>query len=362
MEPTRFDDLDGWAPADLLPAWRVFRRGALDALARPEPLRPALPPDAALLEVFRFAAGAPEDLNPDEARAFFERHFTPMRIPSDSGGGLLTGYYEPIVDGSPVRTARFTAPILSRPADLVSFPPQERPAAVPKGFSAARRLPGGQLVPYDDRAALERYAVSSAAQPVVWLRDWTEVFVIHVQGSARVRLVDGPEIRLVYAGRNGHPYTSIGRILIEAGEIAEPAMSLDALKTWIRAHGQNEGEPGRVLMQRNQSYIFFRAETVGDSGRGPTGGAGRPLAALTSIAVDRSIWSYGLPFWIATPASVPGFGPEPLARLFVAEDTGSAILGPARADLFLGSGNEAGCQAGLVRHRADFTVLWPGQA
>ena len=165
-------------------------------------------------------------------------------------------------------------------------------------------------------------------------------------------------LRLTYAGRNGHPYTSIGRLLAERGEVAPGAMSLDWLKGWLRAHGQNPGEAGRALMARNASYIFFSAGPLTGQD-GPTGGAGVPLTTLRSIAVDRSRWSYGLPFWIDAVLPWRGTNPSRLRRLMIAQDTGSAIVGPARADLFFGSGPEAGHRAGDIRHRGRFVVLQP---
>jgi membrane-bound lytic murein transglycosylase A len=249
--------------------------------------------------------------------------------------GFLTGYYEPLVDGSLTRTREFTAPVLGRPDNLNALP----------------RCP--------DRAAIEAGAFERHSAPLVWVRDLVEVFLIQVQGSARVRLADGSRRRLAYAGRNGHPYTSIGRILIETGEIAEADMSLAALKQWIRAHGQNPGDGGALLMHRNKSYVFFSHHEECEPACGPIGGQGISLTALRSIAVDRAIWSYGLPFWIAADLPWRGSPPSPFRRLMIAQDTGSAITGPARADIFFGSGDDAGARAGDIRHAGDVVVLLP---
>ena len=183
--------------------------------------------------------------------------------------------------------------------------------------------------------------------------------MIHVQGSARVVLDDGSEVRLTYAGRNGSPYTSIGRLLVERGEVPLSEMSLARLKAWVRAAGQKPGQPGRSLMQENQSFIFFDMAPVTDPREGPTGGEGLPLTPLQSIAVDRTIWPYGLPFWIEGTLPWRSEQPERFGRLMIAQDTGSAILGPARADLYFGTGSEAGNRAGGIRHQADFFVLLP---
>lgn len=355
-----FRDVQGWLETDWTKIWPVFRRSAMAFQAGIPVLRSCVRANPALAAVLRAAAELPEEIDGSSVRGFLERHFRPRFVePGGGADGLLTGYYEPVVDGSLVRSPMFAAPILPRPDDLVTIAHGEADPRLPRGYSAGRRAPDGSLAVYPDRAALEDVAVRPGSKAIMWIRDWTEVFLIHVQGSARVRFPNGSQRRLVYAGRNGHPYTSIGRRLIEAGEIAQEAMSLDTLKGWLRLHGQSAGQAGRNLMQQNRSYIFFRSEPVDATMAGPIGGAGLPLTPLRSIAVDRSIWPYGLPFWIETREPVPGFGPRALQRLFVAQDTGSAILGPARADLFLGSGNAAGAYAGAVRHAARFTALVP---
>ncbi len=183
--------------------------------------------------------------------------------------GFLTGYYEPTVAGSLTSSPRFQEPILARPPDLVSFAPGEGPPGFDPALAGALRLADGTLAPYPDRAAIE----DAPREPIVWLEDAVEVFLIQVQGSARVMLPDGRAMRLVYDGRNGQPYTSIGRKLIEAGEIAEAEMSLARLKAWVRAYGLRPGQQGRELMRLNRSYIFFRLEEVRDASEGPTGGA-----------------------------------------------------------------------------------------
>ncbi len=293
------------------------------------------PADAALTAVF--AAATREKITDlAAARRFFTTHFTPHKIvPKDAARGFVTGYYEPVVAGSRVETAEFTTPLLARPDDLES-----------------RR-------PYPKRAAIEAGAIAAHTRPLVFVADPVEAFLIHVQGSARIRLPDGDEIRLVYAGRNGQPYTSIGRVLIESGAIAPEAMSLAAPKAWVRGNGQKAGEPGRVLLQRNKSYIFFELRSDFAPSAGPIGGAGLPLSPLRSIAVDRALWSYGLPFWLSGKFSWQSDEPSPFRRLMIAQDTGAAIVGPARADIFFGSGASAGERAGKIRHACDFVVLLP---
>jgi membrane-bound lytic murein transglycosylase A len=334
LSPSRFAGLPGFSDDDHAETFAVFQRSCAAITEGLPPLRQAIPPSPALRAICRRAlAIAPQ--TPTEARRFFEANFRPFRVEaqhSAAPAGFFTGYYEPIVDGSLRRTRAFTAPILSPPG------------------------PGAGALP--DRAAIESGALGSHVRPIVWLRDPVEVFLIQVQGSARVRLPDGRALRLVYAGRNGWPYTSIGRILIESGAIAASGMSLAALKQWIRAHGQEQGEEGAALMRRNQSYVFFATAPDLEPSAGPRGGAGLSLSPLRSLAVDRRLYPYGTPIWI--DAELPCAPTQTrFRRLMIAQDTGSAIVGAARADIFFGSGDEAGARAGDVRHAGEFVVFLP---
>ena len=347
-----FDDLNGFREDDHLDAFRCFRRSALPLVDGETGPRAARRPSRALTEAAR-AALASDPRTPDEARRFFEARFRPFRVAP--APGFLTGYYEPLVAGSLIETEAFGWPMLPRPADLVAFAPGEAPPGFPEGVTGARRGADGSLVPYPDREAIER----ERRDPIVWVRDAVEAFLIQVQGSAQVELPDGRRVRLAYDGRNGLPYTSIGRILIETGAIPESAMSLANLKGWLRAAGLGEGEAGLTLMRRNRSFVFFRLVEDFDPALGPIAGAGVPLTALRSIAVDRSLWSYGLPFWIEAELPWIETAPQPFRRLMIAQDTGSAIVGPARADLFFGGGDEAGARAGAIRHPGEFAVLLP---
>jgi membrane-bound lytic murein transglycosylase A len=334
--PLTFEDLAGFGEDDHLEAFRVFVQSCASIAASAPPPRKGVAASAAL-KTIAHAALHQEVRDTAQARRFFETHLQPFRVaakgPAPSISGFLTGYYEPIVEGSLSRSRDFTAPVLARPGNLDS------------------------LTPYPGRAAIEAGAIEHHTTPVVWLRDRVEVFLVQVQGSARVRLADGKVLRLVYAGRNGQPYTSIGRILIESGEITD--MSLAALKQWIRAHGQNPGDAGLALMHRNSSYVFFALREEDDPAVGPTGGQGIGLTALRSIAIDRALWSYGLPFWIAAELPWRSASASPFRRLMIAQDTGSAITGPARADIFFGSGDDAGARAGDIRHAGDVVVFLP---
>ena len=355
LEPRAFGDFAGFDEDDALAAFRCFEVSARAlAEARPEG-RAARPASAALREAARAALTTRVD-SPAEARAFFVRRFRPFHVLPEAGeAGFLTGYYEPAVAGSPVETADFPWPLLARPDDLATFAPGHAPAGFPEGVTGARRLGCGAFVPYDDRETIER----GRRRPIVWVGDAVEAFLIQVQGSAQVAFPDGRRARLAYDGRNGLPYASIGRILVDAGAVGESEMSLGRLKAELRRMGLREGEAGLALMRRNRSFVFFRLVTDFDPTLGPIAGAGVPLTPLRSIAVDRALWSYGLPFWIEAELPWEGAAPTPFRRLTIAQDTGSAIVGPARADIFFGGGDAAGVRAGAIRHRGVFTVLMP---
>ena len=333
-------------------AFAAFHAQARACAEKRPPGRPGVAADAALARIFMLALQQPA-LQPEAAaRAFFTTHFDAWRIRPLSGAGFLTGYYEPEVDAALAPGATFTAPVLPRPDDLVTFPPGETPAHFDASLAAARRLPDGSLTPYARRGEIE---AAPPVEPLLWLRDHVEVFLMQVQGSARAHLADGRRLRLGYAGRNGHPYVSIGRWLINEGRIAERDMTLAKLKQWLRENG----EEGRRVMRLNPSYVFFRIEEGLDPALGPIAAASVQLTPLRSIAVDRGLWPYGLPFWLDAALPWRGAEAQPFQRLMIAQDTGSAIVGPARADIFFGTGDEAGARAGDIRHAADMWVLLP---
>jgi membrane-bound lytic murein transglycosylase A len=348
LESLDFESLAGWIDDDHQAAFRAFERSARAIAAGQTSPRPAQFAAPDLAANARAALCGPPAA---DARRFFEKWFQPFRVVAENGRGFLTGYYEPCVAASRVETEAFRWPILARPKDLVTFGLDPPPAGFPKDITCARRLSDGSLVPYPDRAAIE----AERRDPIVWVRDPVEAFLIQVQGSAQVEFPDRSRARLAYDGRNGLPYTSIGRILIEAGEIAESDMSLASLKAWLR----RDSARGLDVMRRNRSFIFFALVEKFDRKLGPIAGAGVPLTPLRSIAVDRTLWAYGLPFWIDAELPWVDETPRPFRRLMIAQDTGSAIVGAARADLFFGSGDAAGARAGAMRHAAEFVVLLP---
>lgn len=354
---TEFDALPGFQSEDFAEGFACFLRSAARIVAGEPEQRAALPPSVGLLAACRAAIALGERPSQNAARAFFLKHFTPFRL---AAPGFVTAYYEPEAEASRTPTPDFSVPVLSRPSDLVTL--NDAPIRGRDGtpLTAGRRLPDGSLAPYPDRREIEECPNYQRSGAIAYLRDRVELFLIQVQGSARLLLPDGSTIALTYDGRNGQPYTSVGKRLVELGHVAPETMSLHELKRVLREMGQGPGAPGARLMQENLSYVFFREDESQERRKGPVGGAGCALTPLRSIAVDRAIWSYGLPFWIETSAPWRGAPEKRLERLMIAQDTGSAILGPARADLFYGGGNAAGTLAGRVRHAAGVFVLWPG--
>ncbi len=352
------DQIAGWRDDDQRAALSIFARGCS---ANP-PLRAGVktPPGLEEACAAAVAAARPGPASRDSIRAFFETRFSFWRIrPADGATGFMTGYFEPEFEGSLTRSEAFPTPLYGRPADLVTRKPGDDWPGLDASLTSARRTPAG-LEPFPDRTAIETGALDGQNLEILWMRDPVDRFVLQVQGSGRIRLPDGKVTRLVYAGRNGHAYTSLGRVLSQREAIPPAEMTMDRLVARLKA----DAGFARDLIRLNRSFVFFARRDDLPPDSGPIGGAGLPLTPLRSIAIDRAIWPYGLPVWI--DATIPGDGGgqddgsmERLARLMIAQDTGSAILGPARMDLFVGSGAKAGHRAGLIRHPVDFIVLWP---
>lgn len=358
LRAVSFADLPGWAADDHGAALAAFRVSCPAVVDGAPSLRPAGEAGEALRSACRAGLAVDAGATSREARAFFEAWFVPHRIEPPAGTGFMTGYYEPVFEGSLTASADYPVPLRARPDALVSLGEQERLPGIPDHLRAALAVGDDTYAPAPTRAAIEDGGLAEAAPPIVWLREPGEAFIIHVQGSARIRLPDGRMLRVGYAGRNGHPYVSIGRLLVARGAIPLEEMSLERLLAWL---AQNPDD-ARALMRENPSYIFFRVVPEADPSLGPTGGAGVPLTADRSIAVDRSLWRYGLPFHLAGRIPDADGTLRPLARLMIAQDTGSAIVGPARIDYFAGTGPQAGTRAGLMRHAVDVTVLLPRTA
>jgi membrane-bound lytic murein transglycosylase A len=285
------------------------------------------------------------------ARRFFETHYIPYRVDEEQPG-LVTGYYEPELNGSRERSGNFQVPVYRRPDDLVQVKPDLLRAFYNDGLSVMRRN-GEELVPYYTRAEIESGALSGRGLELLYLDDPVELFFMQIQGSGRVRLTDGSWVRLGYAAKNGHPYTSIGKRLAERGDRPKD-LTMEGLKSWLRA----DPARGRALMQENKSYVFFRELPEAEAGAGPVGAQGVALTPGRSLAVDAAYHKLGLPVFVAAP-DLKGEDGKPFRRLMIAQDVGSAIRGPERGDIFFGTGEAAGAIAGGAAHPARFFILLP---
>lgn len=352
--PLAFADIPGWPDDDHAAALAAFRRGAAELAEHPPKRRQVdLDPDALAAVIVR-AAALPAETQRDGARAFFETNFVPVDVRPHEGSAFYTGYYEPIVAGSRSPSATFRTPLYAPPSDLVEIDPDHPPPGIEAGFRFARRT-GDGLVPYFDRGEIEQGgALRGQGLEIAWLADPVDAFYIHIQGSARLRLAEGGEMRVTYAAKTGHPYTAIGRELIAMGALPKGGATMRTVRAWLADHPAEA--PG--LMARNRSFIFFREAPVEDPALGPVAAAKVPLTEGRSLAVDRLIHSFGAPVFVeATLADG-----TPWRRLMVAQDTGSAIVGPARGDIFTGSGDAAGEVAGALQSRGRFILLWPREA
>jgi membrane-bound lytic murein transglycosylase A len=355
LEPVTFDRLDGWRSDDHVAAFATFVTSCRPIASVAHPPGESRPMYAALHAVCQRALRA-GTLDEAAARKFFEDNFRPVRIARlADAAGFVTGYYEPVVDGSRFPTGIFHTPIYRRPSDLL--PPAGTPsgAGFPNSGQSLRRDAGGKLVPYFDRAEIEDGALDGKHLEICWIKDQTEALFIQIQGSARIRLEDGLVVRINYDSHNGFPYTPIGRVLIDRKLVAREEMSMDRIRQWI--HDNPDG--ANDLRRQNRAFVFFRIVGLGDD-EGPLGAQGLPLTTLRSIAVDKALHVYGTPFFIQAdlPIDTPT-SRTPFRRLMIAQDTGSAIVGPARADIYWGAGKLAGTVGGRIKDRGVFTMLIP---
>lgn len=350
LAPVRYDDMPGWASHDHGQALDAFRLSAReivrDASGFSRPVRFGGHRDAWI--------GACQDaLTTVDPRTFFETHFRPYEVQDpDRPEGLFTGYFEPEVLGSLMPSPGFRVPLYRRPADLLKFPESVRAKT---GLSYGR-LVNDEARPYLTRREIEEGALSGQGLEIAWLEEWADAFFLQIQGSGRVRLPDGRLLRLAYDGKTGLPYTSIGALLGDAGIIAHAEMSMQAIRRWM---ARNPAE-ARHLMWRNESFVFFREVELERSDLGAIGAQHVQLTPRRSLAVDRSVWMFGMPVWLNTPVpSGDAGGTYMFRQLMIAQDTGSAIRGLARGDVFWGSGHEAQLAAGHMKSAGTMIALLP---
>ncbi|MDR3213550.1 MAG: murein transglycosylase A [Azoarcus sp.] len=345
--------ISGWRAAnwESLPGWRNDEAGAAWPAFR-ESCR-VLDRKPAWQEACAAASALPVRLSNSEARQFFEQRFTPWQSIASNGEeeGLVTGYYEPLIRGSRQHSAATPWPILAPPDDLLTI---DIDGAYPdlKPGMLRGRLAGNKVVPYWTRAELEQHRNKGTlpARALLWAADPIDLFFLQVQGSGQVELPDGSRVRVGFADHNGHTYRSIGSWLIRQGELAAHQASMEGIRQWAQRNPRRLDE----LLNSNPRYVFFRElpQTAG----GPIGAQGTPLFAGRSIAVDPARLPLGAPIYLATTWPL---SEEPLNRLVMAQDTGSAIKGAVRADFFWGFGPEAGAQAGKMKQKGRIWVLWP---
>ncbi len=355
LKAARFTDLPGWAEADLSGFATAFRRSC-ERIAG----KPAERPFAALKEAGNYrdwqqacrdfaALGGAGSVTTASLRRYLETAFQPWQVSAGKDEkGLFTGYYEASLNGSLSRHPPYTTPLHKRPADLVMVNLGEFRDDL-KGVRIAGRVKDGMLRPYESRDQIVAGKWPHRDHALVWVDDPIAAFFVQIQGSGVVTLDDGRQMRIGYDGQNGHPYTAIGRELIRRGALTADTVSMQTIRQWLRDHPREAGE----VMNHNASYVFFR---IVDR-EGAVGGEGVVLTPGTSLAVDSTLLGYGLPLWV--DIAPPVDGESPLRRLMVAQDTGGAIRGPVRGDVFWGFGERAEYLAGHMKSTGSYWVLLP---
>lgn len=356
LVPATYADLPGWSEDDLSEALPALRRscGRIAALA----------PEAEMGGAG--AAGTAADWRPacaalaqvpagdrTAARSFFETHLRPVSVRNrGEDTGLFTGYYEPQLEGSRQRHGAYQVPLYRRPPELVMVDlGQFRDELA--GQRIAGEVRDGHLRPYADRTAIEEGALEGRGLEIAWVNDPVDAFFLQIQGSGRIRLAEGGELRAGYAAQNGHPYFAIGKELIDRGAIPREQISMQSIRRWLEENPQE----AVAVMRKNASYVFFDEL----KGEGPLGAEGVPLTPGRSLAVDRKHIPLGVPVWLdgSRPDPLEGRPDHPLRRLLVAQDTGGAIRGPVRGDVFWGHGELAAAVAGRMKHPGRIWLLLP---
>lgn len=355
MEPLSWSDLGGWGEDDHLAAFKTFMDSCKAILPRTAPAREAGPMFSALQQVCRRARNFTAS-DKEKARGFFEVNFRPVRIATlGEAAGFLTGYYEPIVEGSRTWSEEFQVPLYRKPSNLIAGGRRRVTDGFPNKGPVGRKFGRKKIVPYYDRAEIEEGVLTGRNLEICWLKSPIDLLFIQIQGSARVRMEDGSVVRVNYAAHNGYPYTPVGRPLIEMGAIPREEMSMDRIRKWM----EENSDDAKEVRRKNRSYVFFREPAISATEE-PKGAQGVSLTPGRSIAVDRALHIYGTPFYIEAELPIDSGQPTTkFRRLMVGQDTGSAIVGPARADLYFGAGQEAGLVAGRIRHPGRFAMLVP---
>ncbi len=373
--PLAWADIPGWNEDDHLAAYNAFRTSCKPIAAQHAPPSDPKGLDVKGLDVKGLdvkgldvkalgvslrdpcvAARAEDISDAANAKTFFETRFVPLKLSRlGEDDGFVTGYYEPVLEGSRTPTEVYNVPVYRRPSNLfVRGFTQDSPSLPNKG-AVYRKIGRRKLVPYYDRAEIEDGAIAGRGLEICWLKDPTDLLFAQIQGSARIHLPDGSTVRINYDAHNGYPYTAVGRVLIDRGIIPKEEMSMQRIREWM---DQNP-DGAKEVRRQNRAYVFFREVPLSDKDEA-VGAQGVPLTPGRSIAVDRSLHVYGTPFFITGELPIESAQSKtPFHRLMIAQDTGSAIVGPARADLYFGAGADAGKVSGRLRHNMRFVMLVP---
>lgn len=355
LRPVTFQELPGWTEED--PSGLFASMGR--CLGHIEGVKPYKTgtlgiPAQALADVFRLSLSERPD-SPEQARTFFEANFQPFRLARvDGQPGFVTAFYEPEVDASDRPDDTWRYPFYRRPDDLIDLDDENRPADLDPSY-AFGRLRDGTVAAYPDRQAIDLGYLDGKDLEIAWARSRVDVFFAHVQGAARLRFRDGSLRRITYSAKAGHPFTGIGRHLAGIGEIPLSEVSMASIRQWLADHPERQDE----ILWQNRSYIFFREAPVEGLDLGPIAAAKVPLEAMHSIAVDKQIHTFSSLLYLDSQSLTHLMDGKPFQRLMIALDTGTAIVGPTRADIFTGAGPAAGDLAGNVRNDADFYILIP---
>jgi membrane-bound lytic murein transglycosylase A len=342
LQPSRWEDVQNWPGEEPAAAWKPFLESCKH-----------LQKQAIWQETCAAALALPaEDVrNPARIKAFLETWLRPWQVvnPDDSREGLITGYYEPLLLGARHRDGAARHPLYAPPDDMLTLDFGDLYPEL-KHMRLRGRVEGKKILPYWSRAELAERKAQMKDKVLLWVNDPIEGFFLEVQGSGRVQLPDGSLVRLGYADQNGQPYHSIGRWLIDQGELKPGEVSMEGIKAWAKAHPERLEE----LLDANPSFVFFRILPRSDGG--PLGALGLPLTPGRSVAVDPRILPLGAPVFLATTRPNDT---KPLERLVLAQDTGGAIRGAVRADFFWGFGPEAGALAGRMKQKGRMWLLMP---
>lgn len=360
FKASSFSSLDGWLQQSLLPAHAALQ-GSCRVILRRMPGDPmgghgAYGAVSDWVDACR-AVLEQQPRSEGEARALFETWFSPVQVFNGrEERGLFTGYYEPELRGSRRPSARYRTPLHQRPSDLVEVDLGQFRSQL-RGERLVGRVVAGRLVPFASRREIVERGPGSVAEALVFVDDPVAAFFLQIQGSGRVKLDSGETIRAAYDGQNGHPYTAVGRILVERGEIRPESLSMQSIRAWL----DSNPEKADALMNENASYVFFKTLPIGDPSKGANGAQGVPLTPEASLAVDLRFHPLGVPMWVEgrAPGDLKTDQDVDLRRLFIAQDTGGAIRGPIRGDVYWGAGDRAESVAGRMAHRGKLFVLLP---